>query len=116
MGSAPAITTSRIALAGDRARACPIHSVPDSTLACCCCADESRTEKERKTQKEVPWADFSKGNTAMVATIGPGEVLADSVADGNVPGVVALAAHEDQLIYAGAFGEREINSGVEMTL
>jgi methyl acetate hydrolase len=52
----------------------------------------------------------------MVVTLGPGEVLADSVADGDVPGVVALAADENGLVYSGAFGDREIGSGVEMTL
>jgi len=52
----------------------------------------------------------------MVVTIGPGEVLANSVAEGDVPGVVALAADDNGLIYAGAFGERELGSGVEMTL
>src|SRR6266498_864726 len=52
----------------------------------------------------------------MVVTIGPGEVLANSVAEGDVPGVVALAADDNGLIYAGAFSERELGSGVEMTL
>jgi methyl acetate hydrolase len=52
----------------------------------------------------------------MVITIGPGEVLASSVAEGDVPGVVALAADDNGLIYAGAFGERQLGSGVEMTL
>ncbi len=52
----------------------------------------------------------------MVVTIGPGEVLADSVASGDVPGVIALAANADGVIYQGAFGEREVGSGVEMTL
>jgi CubicO group peptidase (beta-lactamase class C family) len=52
----------------------------------------------------------------MVVTIGTDEVLARGVADGDVPGVVALAAGEDGLLYAGAFGERGIGSGVEMTL
>jgi len=52
----------------------------------------------------------------MVITIGPGEVLASSVEDGEVPGVIALAANRDGLIYSGAYGERTIGSGVEMTL
>jgi CubicO group peptidase (beta-lactamase class C family) len=52
----------------------------------------------------------------MVVKIRPGELLADSVADGDVPGVVALAANENGLVYAGAFGEREIGRGEEMTL
>ena len=52
----------------------------------------------------------------MVVTIGPGEVLASSVADGDVPGVVALAATHDGVIFADAFGERELGSGVDMTL
>jgi methyl acetate hydrolase len=52
----------------------------------------------------------------MAATIGPGEALAASVAAGDVPGVVALAADQSGTVYAGAFGERELGSGVEMTL
>src|SRR5437763_1798753 len=52
----------------------------------------------------------------MVVTIGPGEVLAHGVAEGDVPGVVALAADQDGIVYAGAFGERELGTGVEMTL
>jgi methyl acetate hydrolase len=52
----------------------------------------------------------------MVVTIGPGETLASSVAEGDVPGVVALAADENGTIYEGAFGERTLGSGVEMTL
>src|SRR5580765_8510781 len=52
----------------------------------------------------------------MVVTIGPGEVLASSVADGDVPGVVALAATHDGVIFADAFGERELGGGVDMTL
>jgi methyl acetate hydrolase len=52
----------------------------------------------------------------MVVTIGPGEVLAHSVAEGDVPGVVALAADATGTIFADAFGEREIGKGVNMTL
>ncbi|MBV9173802.1 MAG: beta-lactamase family protein [Chloroflexi bacterium] len=52
----------------------------------------------------------------MVATIGPGEVLAHSVAEGDIPGVIALAADDSGVIYADAFGERQIGSGVRMTL
>jgi methyl acetate hydrolase len=52
----------------------------------------------------------------MVARIGPGEALAGSVAAGDIPGVVALAADADGVIFAGAFGERELGSGVAMTL
>jgi len=52
----------------------------------------------------------------MVVTIGPGEVLASGVADGDVPGVIALAASRDGVIFAEAFGERELGSGVDMTL
>jgi methyl acetate hydrolase len=52
----------------------------------------------------------------MVTTIGPGEALAASVAAGDAPGVVALAADRGGTLFAGAFGERELGSGVEMTL
>ena len=52
----------------------------------------------------------------MVVAIGPGEVLAQSVADGEVAGVVALAANMEGVLYAGAFGERGFGNGVPMTL
>jgi CubicO group peptidase (beta-lactamase class C family) len=44
------------------------------------------------------------------------EVLARAVADGEVPGVVALAADETGVIYEGAFGSRESGAEVPMTL
>ena len=52
----------------------------------------------------------------MVITIGPGEVLASSVSDGDVPGVIALVANRDGVLFADAYGERELGSGVDMTL
>ena len=52
----------------------------------------------------------------MVVTIGPSDVLASRVAEGDVPGVVALAANRDGVMYSRAFGERQLGSGVEMTL
>jgi len=52
----------------------------------------------------------------MVITIGPGEVLASSVSDGDVPGVIALAANRAGVLFADAYGERELGSGVDMTL
>jgi methyl acetate hydrolase len=52
----------------------------------------------------------------MVITIGPGEVLASSVSDGDVPGVIALAANREGVLFADAYGERELGSGVDMTL
>jgi len=43
------------------------------------------------------------------------EVLAGAVAAGDVPGVVALAAGEDGVVYEGAFGRRELGTGPGMT-
>jgi len=43
-------------------------------------------------------------------------VLASGVAHGDVPGVVALAADRHGIIYEGAFGERQLGGGTEMTL
>src|SRR5499427_277023 len=44
------------------------------------------------------------------------EVLADAVAAGDVPGVVAVAAGPDGVVYEGAFGRREAGGGPGMTL
>jgi CubicO group peptidase (beta-lactamase class C family) len=44
------------------------------------------------------------------------EVLADAVAAGDVPGVVAVAAGPDGTLYEGAFGRREAGGGPGMTL
>ncbi|HEY3061348.1 MAG TPA: serine hydrolase domain-containing protein [Chloroflexota bacterium] len=52
----------------------------------------------------------------MGIALGPSEVLASGVRDGDVPGIVALAANRDGIIYEGAFGERQLGGGTEMTL
>jgi len=44
------------------------------------------------------------------------EVLAEAVAAGEVPGVVAVAAGPDGVVYEGAFGRREAGGGPGMTL
>lgn len=44
------------------------------------------------------------------------EVLAEAVAAGDVPGVVAVAAGPDGTVYEGAFGRREVGGGPGMTL
>jgi CubicO group peptidase (beta-lactamase class C family) len=44
------------------------------------------------------------------------EVLAEAVAAGDAPGVVAVAAGPDGTVYEGAFGRREIGGGAGMTL
>lgn len=43
-------------------------------------------------------------------------VLSRAVADGEVPGVVAVAADRNGVIYEGAFGERALGSGAAMTI
>ena len=42
-------------------------------------------------------------------------LLSDACAAGRVPGVVAMAADRDGLLYEGAFGERTLGSGQGMT-
>ena len=42
--------------------------------------------------------------------------LADAVAAGEVPGVVAAAANDSGVIYEGAFGQRDLASGPAMTI
>ena len=42
-------------------------------------------------------------------------LLKDSVASGDVPGVVAAATNRDETIYEGGFGERVLGSGQTMT-
>lgn len=44
------------------------------------------------------------------------DVLANGVASGAAPGVVAVAVDRDGTTYEGAFGERSIGSGTEMTV
>ncbi len=43
-------------------------------------------------------------------------VLRRAAEDGQVPGVVALAATPDRLVYEGAFGRRDLAQGSRMTL
>src|SRR5204863_2384961 len=42
-------------------------------------------------------------------------VLNGAVANGNVPGVVALAADDKGVVYEGAFGKRNLTAGTAMT-
>ena len=44
------------------------------------------------------------------------DVLDRAVASGRIPGVVAMAANADGLIYEGAFGKRESGGAVDMSL
>jgi len=52
----------------------------------------------------------------MVVASGAGQVLAQAVEAGHVPGVIALAADDGGVIYQGAFGKREANKDPDMTL
>jgi CubicO group peptidase (beta-lactamase class C family) len=54
-------------------------------------------------------------NAAVRAT-SPHQTLAGAVDDGSVPGVVALAANEHGVLYAGAFGLRALGQPAPMTL
>ena len=75
---------------GDRA---PIATARDGTLT---------AERQGREPTEV----------ATAATA----VLERAVDAGEVPGVVALAADDDGVVYEGAFGEREIAKDPDMTL
>ena len=44
------------------------------------------------------------------------EVLARAVADGEIAGVVAMAAGPEGVVYEGAFGKREVGGGADMTV
>jgi methyl acetate hydrolase len=44
------------------------------------------------------------------------QILERAVSEGKVPGVVAVAANHDGVIYEGAFGQRSIDSDTPMTL
>jgi methyl acetate hydrolase len=52
----------------------------------------------------------------MVIASGVDQVLERAVAAGDIPGVVALAAGDQGVIYQGAFGKRAVDGGAEMTL
>ncbi|MDG1409147.1 MAG: serine hydrolase [Acidimicrobiales bacterium] len=43
-------------------------------------------------------------------------ILSSAVDNGDVPGVVAMVVDPDGVLYEGAFGERSLGSGAEMTL
>jgi CubicO group peptidase (beta-lactamase class C family) len=44
------------------------------------------------------------------------QILQRAVSEGNVPGVVVIAANQDGVVYKGAFGKRSIDSDTSMTL
>ena len=52
----------------------------------------------------------------MQVRTGVDQILERAVTAGEVPGVVALAADHQGVVYEGAFGQREIGKGPEMTL
>ena len=52
----------------------------------------------------------------MQVRTGVDQILERAVTAGEVPGVVALAADHQGVVYEGAFGQREIGRGPEMTL
>jgi methyl acetate hydrolase len=52
----------------------------------------------------------------MVVASGVDQVLERAVVAGEVPGVVALAADDKGVIYAGAFGKRELGQDADMSL
>jgi methyl acetate hydrolase len=51
----------------------------------------------------------------MVVTSGADQVLERAVEAGEVAGVIALAADDGGVVYQGAFGKREVNTGPDMT-
>src|SRR5438132_13890600 len=52
----------------------------------------------------------------MAVLSGPDLVLARAVDTAQVPGVVALAAHRQGVLYQGAFGRRALDEDAAMTL
>jgi CubicO group peptidase (beta-lactamase class C family) len=52
----------------------------------------------------------------MLVASGVDQVLERAVETGQVPGVIALAADDRDVVYAGAFGKREIGKDADMTL
>src|SRR2546428_7826239 len=54
--------------------------------------------------------------TTMVNTRSIDEVLRRAVAAQEVPGVVAMAATDQGVVYEGAFGQRELGKDAPMTL
>jgi CubicO group peptidase (beta-lactamase class C family) len=52
----------------------------------------------------------------MTVATGVDQILAHAVLAGDVPGVAALAADENELIYQGGFGQRELGGDAAMTL
>ena len=52
----------------------------------------------------------------MTVSVGVDEALQRAVENGEVPGVVALAADDQGVVYEGAFGKREVGRDQEMTL
>src|SRR5215472_12766209 len=56
------------------------------------------------------------GRTPMVVASGVDQVLERAVQAGEVAGVVATAADDNGVIYAGAFGTRSVGSDAPMTL
>ncbi len=44
------------------------------------------------------------------------QILATAVEEGRVPGVVAMVANADEILYAGAFGKARVGDDVDMTL
>jgi CubicO group peptidase (beta-lactamase class C family) len=56
------------------------------------------------------WASEARADKAKIDG-----VLGGAVSNGNVPGVVALAADDKGVLYEGAFGKRNLASGAAMT-
>src|SRR4029450_11637652 len=61
------------------------------------------------------YASTARGTT-MVNTKSIDEVLSRATAAEEVPGVVAMAATEQGVVYEGAFGKRELGKDAPMTL
>src|SRR3954470_5756805 len=66
---------------------------------------------------DVPMrAPLSRTIQAMALTQTLDTLLADAVSSGIVPGVVAMAADRDGIVYQGAFGRRVSDGPEAMTL
>ena len=60
-------------------------------------------------------APLSIASTVMLPSDQIDDAVRQAVAAGDVPGAVAMAASGEGVIYAGAFGVRDLASGTAMT-
>src|SRR5437867_7148673 len=75
----------------------------------------AKVTPNRQTCARRMFACTARGTT-MVNTRSIDEVLSRAAAAQEVPGVVAMAATDQGVVYEGAFGQRELGKEAPMTL